>query len=74
MTIYLGWLKPHCYAILRFCESGKPENQINAFFLHFFAKKFAKYNLFIVYLHRISERDTNHPRSHYVRTAYMTVR
>ncbi len=55
MTIYLGWLKPHCYAILRFCESGKPENQINAFFLHFFAKKFAKYNLFIVPLHRFSK-------------------
>jgi len=30
MTIYLRSLKPHCYAILRFCERGKPENQKNA--------------------------------------------
>ena len=57
MTIYLGWLKPHSYAILQFCESGKPENLKNAFFAFFFVKKFGEGKMFDVYLHRLSKMD-----------------
>ena len=53
MTIYLGWLKPHSYAILRFCERGKPENQKNAFFCIFFCEKICK----IQFVHRIFAPD-----------------
>ncbi len=57
MTIYLGGVKPHSYAILRFCESGKPENQKNAFFCIFFVKKFGEGKMFDVPLHQISETN-----------------
>ena len=57
MTIYLRSLKPHSYAILRFCERGKPENQKNAFFCIFFVKKFGERKMFDVPLHRDSKKD-----------------
>lgn len=42
MTIYLGWLKPHCYAILRFCERGAKKR-------YFFCEKICKIQI----VHRI---------------------